>query len=96
MLDPRFIREHPDAVRTALENRGAQVPLAELLDADARRRGLLQDVEERKARRNRASEAVAAAKRRGEDAAAAIADSPLRSARRSRPSTPRCGRSTPS
>jgi seryl-tRNA synthetase len=75
MLDPRFIREHPDAVRTALENRGAQVPLAELLGADARRRELLQDVEERKARRNRASEAVAAAKRRGEDAAAAIADS---------------------
>jgi seryl-tRNA synthetase len=75
MLDPRFIREHPDAVRTALENRGARVPLDELLAADARRRGLLQDVEERKARRNRASEAVAAAKRRGEDAAAAIAES---------------------
>ena len=75
MLDPRFIREHPDAVRTALENRGARVPLEELLAADARRRGLLQEVEERKARRNRASEMVAGAKRRGEDATAAIGES---------------------
>ncbi len=75
MLDPRFIRDHPDAVRRAIENRGAQVPLQEFLEADTRRRGLLQDVEERKARRNRASEGIAAAKRRGEDATAAIAES---------------------
>jgi seryl-tRNA synthetase len=75
MLDPRFIREHPDAVRKAFEDRGAQVPLPELLHADGQRRALLQDVEEKKARRNRATEAIAAAKRRGEDAAAAIAES---------------------
>ncbi|HEV8675760.1 MAG TPA: serine--tRNA ligase [Methylomirabilota bacterium] len=75
MLDPRFIREHPDAVEKAFKDRGAQVPLHEFLLADGKRRGLLQDVEERKARRNRASEAIAAAKRRGEDVAAAIAES---------------------
>jgi seryl-tRNA synthetase len=75
MLDPRFIRDHSDAVQKAIEDRGAQVPLREYLEADGRRRALLQDVEERKARRNRVSEAVAAAKRRGEDAAAPIAES---------------------
>jgi seryl-tRNA synthetase len=75
MLDPRFIRDHPDAIEAGAKARGAVVPLAELLDADARRRALLRDVEERKGRRNRASEAIAAAKRRGEDASAAIAES---------------------
>jgi seryl-tRNA synthetase len=75
MLDLRFVREHRDAVEQALKNRGATLSLDGFLQADARRRGLLQDVEEKKARRNRASEAVAAAKRRGEDAADAIAES---------------------
>jgi len=75
MLDPRFLRDHPDAVQQAIEARGAQVPLQEFLRTDGQRRALLQAVEERKARRNRATEAIAAAKRRGEDAAAAIAES---------------------
>jgi seryl-tRNA synthetase len=75
MLDPRLVRDHPDAVRKAIEDRGAQVPLEELLRADGQRRRLLQAVEEKKARRNRVTEAIAAAKRRGEDAAAAIAES---------------------
>ncbi|MBI4013796.1 MAG: serine--tRNA ligase [Candidatus Rokubacteria bacterium] len=75
MLDPRFIREHPDAVEAGAKARGGPIPLPEFLDADARRRAILRDVEEKKARRNRASEAVAAAKRRGEDASTAIAES---------------------
>ncbi|HLE42824.1 MAG TPA: serine--tRNA ligase [Methylomirabilota bacterium] len=75
MLDPRIIREHPEAIEASAKARGAAVPLQEFLDADARRRALLREVEEKKARRNRASEAVAAAKRRGEDAAGAIAES---------------------
>src|SRR2546422_76040 len=75
MLDPRFIRDHPDAIEQAIKNRGAQVSLHEYLRADGKRRGLLQDVEEKKARRNRASQAIAAAKRRGEDAALLIAES---------------------
>ncbi|MBI3455376.1 MAG: serine--tRNA ligase [Candidatus Rokubacteria bacterium] len=74
MLDPRFIREHPEVVEAGAKARGAAVPLQEFLDADGRRRALLRDVEERKARRNRASEAIAAAKRQGQDAAAAIAE----------------------
>jgi seryl-tRNA synthetase len=75
MLDPRVIREHRDRVEATAKARGAQVPLLEYLDADARRRTVLRDAEELKTRRNRASAAVAAAKRGGEDAAAAIAES---------------------
>jgi seryl-tRNA synthetase len=73
MLDPRFIRDHREAVEQALKHRGAQVSLHEFLRVDSQRRALLQDVEERKAQRNRASEAIALAKRRGEDVGAAIA-----------------------
>ncbi len=74
MLDPRVIREHPETIEAAAKARGASIPLARFLDADGRRRALLRDVEEKKARRNRASEAIAAARRRGEDAGQAIAD----------------------
>ena len=45
-----------------------------MLELDARRRELLPRIEDGRARRNRASEAIAAAKRSGEDAEAAIAD----------------------
>ncbi len=44
--------------------------LKELLEADRQRRELLRTAEELKARRNRTSEAIGAAKRRGEDASA--------------------------
>ena len=75
MLDPRVIREHPDRIEASAKARGTQVPLAEFLDADSRRRAILRSAEELKGRRNRASEAIAAVKRRGEDATAAIAES---------------------
>ncbi len=45
-----------------------------MLELDARRRELLPRIEDGRARRNRASEAIAEAKRSGEDAEAAIAD----------------------
>jgi seryl-tRNA synthetase len=75
MLDPRILRERPEAAEKAFKDRGADVPLHAYREADGRRRALLRDVEEKKARRNRSTEAIAGAKRRGEDAAAAIAES---------------------
>jgi seryl-tRNA synthetase len=47
----------------------------EYQELDARRRGMTQELDELRARRNRASEAVALAKRHGGDATAAIAES---------------------
>jgi seryl-tRNA synthetase len=68
MLDIRLIREDPAAVERRLATRGAPVSLAPVLAADAERRRLLTEAEELKAERNRASEAIGQAKRRGEDA----------------------------
>ncbi|MGE5858123.1 MAG: serine--tRNA ligase [Solirubrobacterales bacterium] len=73
MLDIKLIREDPDAVERALATRGAAISLAPVLAADAERRRLVTEAEELKAERNRASEAIGQAKRRGEDAQAAMA-----------------------
>ncbi len=73
MLDIRLIREDPTAVERALATRGGQVSLRPVLDADAERRRLVTEAEELKAERNRASEAIGQAKRRGEEPQAAMA-----------------------
>jgi len=73
MLDIRLIREDPAAVERALATRGAAISLSPVLAADAERRRLLTETEELKAERNRASEAIGQAKRRGEDAQAVTA-----------------------
>jgi len=72
VLDPRLLREQPDTVREALHARGSRVPLDAFLDHEANRRRILRDVEELKARRNRLSQDVAAAKRQGQDATALV------------------------
>jgi len=74
MLDLRSIREDPEPARAALARRGAAETLDELLRLDERRRELLPEVEERRARQNRASDQIAAAKRSGEDAEPLIAE----------------------
>jgi seryl-tRNA synthetase len=72
MLDPRIIREDPDAVRKAMEDRGARVPLPYFLDTDVGHRRILREVEELKARRNKLTQQVAAAKRAGADPSAYV------------------------
>jgi seryl-tRNA synthetase len=74
MLDLRSIRENPEPARAALARRGAAESLDELLRLDQRRRQLLPEVEERRARQNRASDEIAAAKRSGDDAEPRIAE----------------------
>jgi seryl-tRNA synthetase len=72
VLDPRLLRDRPEAVEAGLRARGADVSLDEYRRHDAARRELQQTLDELRAQRNRASETVAQAKRRGEDAAPAI------------------------
>jgi seryl-tRNA synthetase len=59
-------------VRKALEARGSSAPIDVFLDHEASRRRILREVEELKARRNRLSQDVAAAKRLGRDATALV------------------------
>ncbi len=75
MLDLKLIREDPDRVRAALARRGEQAAagLDAVLELDGQRRELIPRVEELRAERNAAADAIAQAKRAGEDAAEAIA-----------------------
>jgi seryl-tRNA synthetase len=75
VLDPRLLRERPSVVEAGIQARGASAPLGEYLELDAKRRGVAQELDELRARRNRASAAVAQAKRGGQEAAQAIEDS---------------------
>jgi seryl-tRNA synthetase len=74
MLDLRSIREDPEPARAALRRRGADERLDELLRLDERRREILPQVEEGRARRNRVSEEIARLKRDGNDAEGPIAE----------------------
>jgi seryl-tRNA synthetase len=74
VLDLKRIRQEPDFVRAALERRGAAVGLERVIELDRRALELRPALEELAAARNRASEAIAQAKRAGHDAQAAIAD----------------------
>ena len=73
MLDIKLIREDPTTVERALATRGAEIALAPVLTADTERRRLVSEAEDLKAERNRASEAIGQAKRRGEDPQGATA-----------------------
>jgi seryl-tRNA synthetase len=68
VLDLRFIRDDPAAVERALADKGGGELIKEIVARDAERRRLLKEAEDLKADRNRASEAIGQAKRRGEDA----------------------------
>ena len=73
MLDLRLIREDPEAVARGLADRGGAELVKSVLDLDASRRRLVKESEELKALKNRASETIGQAKRRGEDPAAEMA-----------------------
>jgi seryl-tRNA synthetase len=75
VLDLKLIRDDPDAVRAGLERKRVDpAVLDRVLTLDARRRELLPALEESRATQNRAGEKIAAAKRSGDDADAAIAE----------------------
>ena len=74
MLDLRSIREDPQPARDALARRGAADRLDELLRLDERRREILPELEEGRARRNRVSAEIAQLKREGKDADQPIAE----------------------
>jgi len=70
VLDIRLIREKPESVAQALADRGGAELIGPLLAQDGERRRLVRETEDLKALRNKASEAIGQAKRRGEDAGA--------------------------
>jgi seryl-tRNA synthetase len=70
VLDLRLIRDRSDAVEQALADKGGAESVRELLALDVTRRRLVTEADDLKALRNRASEVIGLARRRGEDPAA--------------------------
>jgi seryl-tRNA synthetase len=75
VLDLKLIRDEPERVRADLARRGegAAAGLDAVLELDRQRRALIPNLQELRESRNEATEAIARAKRAGEDAAETIA-----------------------
>jgi seryl-tRNA synthetase len=72
MLDVKFVRDNMELVRRMLANRQSSLDLEPLLKLDETRRNLLVDVEEKKHRRNVASEEISRLKKEKKDAAGLV------------------------
>ena len=80
MLDPIFIRDHVDDVRTGLRNRGLDVDkaLTDIATFEALRRRLIGEYEGLKRLQNTSGDEIAKAKRQGKDAGPALEASKIR------------------
>ena len=65
MLDIKFVRSNTDDVRNGLRKRRSKLDLEQFLAIDQKRRDLLLEAEELKARRNQASGDIARMKKTG-------------------------------
>lgn len=75
MLEMKMIRNNPELVKERLATRGVdEATIDELLAADVKRRELLVETEELKARRNKVSDEIGLKKRNKEDASDVIAE----------------------
>jgi seryl-tRNA synthetase len=75
MIDPAYVRDHLDEIRTAYRNRGLSpdAELEQLATLETRRRRLIPEVEGLKREQNAAGDEVARAKRQGQDASSIFA-----------------------
>ncbi|MDR3567897.1 MAG: serine--tRNA ligase [Syntrophobacteraceae bacterium] len=74
MLDVKFVRDNMEQVRRMVQNRQSNLDLEPLLKIDETRRRLLFDVEEKKHRRNVASEEIARLKKEKKDASGLVGE----------------------
>ncbi|MCL2403375.1 MAG: serine--tRNA ligase [Coriobacteriia bacterium] len=73
MLDAKFVRENPDAVRAAMKSRGSNWDVDEFLALDEKRRAIIPEVESLQAQRNAASKQIGALMKEGKRDAAEAA-----------------------
>ena len=76
MLDIRLIKENPEEIKARLEAKGRDCSeeIDRILELDAKRRDLIHDGEQLKARQNKASKEIPACKKAGEDVAPLLAE----------------------
>lgn len=73
MLDPKLLKESPDEVRKMLKMRNVDFPLDELIGLEKKRRELITEAQEHRAKKNKLSEAIAAKKKAKQDASGELA-----------------------
>src|SRR5690348_12336153 len=74
MLDLNFVRDNLELVERKMEERGLKDAMKDFESLDATRRTALGEAEQRKARRNKVSEEIAALMKQKQDASARIAE----------------------
>jgi seryl-tRNA synthetase len=74
MLDLKFIRENPEAVKQGIKNKNEKDRVDEILSLDEKRRSLIAKSDELKAKRNQVSQQVGQMKKSGQDASGIIAE----------------------
>jgi seryl-tRNA synthetase len=74
MLDVKRIRENPEEIRQGILNKNERDRVDDFLALDARRRAIIQEVENLKNKRNVVSQEIARMKKTGEDATGHIAE----------------------
>jgi seryl-tRNA synthetase len=74
MHDLKWIRDNPEAFDAGLAKRGLSIHASAILTLDGERRRLQTELQEMQARRNEASKAIGAAKSKGQDASAFMAE----------------------
>ncbi len=67
MLDIKILRTEPDKIREALKNRCNDLDITPAIELDAKRRELLTDVEQKKAKQNEITKKIPAMKKAGEN-----------------------------
>jgi len=74
MLDIKFIRENPGAVKAGLKNKNAEDVVDQILALDEERRSIISKVEDLKAKKNQVSAQIPALKKAGQDTSAIFAE----------------------
>lgn len=74
MLDLKYIRENPEQVRLGIKNKNEKDRVDEILALDEKRRNLILQTDELKAKRNQVSQQVGQMKKSGQDASGIIAE----------------------
>ncbi len=74
MLEVKFIRENPEAIRGMLKKRNVEAPLDEIVELDSKWRKVKQKADELRAKRNRFSVEIAEMKKKKQSADAKISE----------------------
>lgn len=74
MLDIKILRNEPDRIRQALKNRNNDLDITPAIDLDLKRRSLLADAEQKKAKQNEITKQIPAMKKEGKNTDAIFAE----------------------